>query len=76
LEWQAEATVERSRKSILRAIELRFRAPVPDDLTAAVTALTDLDELSRWFDATQTSDNLDTFRAAIASGGATLDNGV
>lgn len=69
LEWQAEARIEadleRSRKDILRALELRFRAPVPADLTATVTALADLDELSRWFDATLTSDSLEAFRAAI-----------
>src|SRR6185437_5500518 len=63
LEWQAEARIEtdleRLRKVILRAIELRFHVPVPADLRAAVTALGDIDELSRWFEATQTSESLE-----------------
>ena len=77
LEWQAEARVEaelaRSRRDILRAIELRFHTPPPFDLTAAVSTLTDLNELSRWFDIAITSDTLDAFRTAI--GQAAESNG-
>jgi len=64
LEWQAEAAMECSRRCILRAIELRLRAPVPDDLTAGVKALTD-NELWQWLDAVLISDSLESFRAAI-----------
>jgi hypothetical protein len=69
LEWQAEARqeadLERFRRDILRALELRYRGPVPTDLAAQVAALTDLEVLSQWFDATQTADNLEAFRASI-----------
>lgn len=81
LEWQAQARKEGRqqgwqegrveghqkvrRASIQRAIELRFRTSVPPDLADAVMQLTDLDELSRWFDASVTCDSLDAFRAAV-----------
>jgi hypothetical protein len=73
LEWQAQARQEgrqegereRSRALVLRALELRYRTPVPADLAAAVAALNDLGELSRWFDATLTNDTLDAFRAEV-----------
>ncbi|HWG47307.1 MAG TPA: hypothetical protein VN688_31380 [Gemmataceae bacterium] len=41
-----------------------MRAPVPDDLTAGVKALTD-NELWQWLDAVLISDSLESFRAAI-----------
>ena len=70
LEWQEEArpeeAVQRMRRVVLRALELRYRGPVPEDVAAAVAGLGDVDELSRWFDATQTTDSVDAFRAAVA----------
>jgi hypothetical protein len=65
LEWQNEARIETTRALILRALELRFRTPVPADLAAMVAASNDLDELSRWLDHAVTADNLDAFRAAL-----------
>lgn len=69
LEWQAEARkegeVDRLRAVVLRAMELRYRTAVPPDLAAVVRGMADLDELSRWFDATQTCDSLEAFRAAV-----------
>jgi hypothetical protein len=65
LEWQHEAEAGCLRSVVLRALELRTHAPVPPDLAEAVARLTNLDELSRWFDAALTADSLDAFRLAI-----------
>ena len=69
LEWQEEARVDeavkRYREVLLQALELRFGAPVPADLAAAINAHEDLQELKRWFVASQTSPSLDAFRAAV-----------
>jgi hypothetical protein len=65
LEWQREARVEELQGVILRAIELRFRTRVPADVAATISASNDLEELSRWFEATQPRDSLDAFRAAV-----------
>jgi hypothetical protein len=64
-EGRQEGEMARLRKDVLRALALRFRITVPSDIEASVKALTDRDELSRWFDATQTSDNLDAFRQSV-----------
>ncbi len=63
-EWREEGRVEAQRAALLRALTLRFRSPVPADLVAAVEALTTMQELSRWFDASLTAASLDEFRAA------------
>jgi hypothetical protein len=69
LEWQEEARketrIEQSREYLLQALELRFGAPVPTELAAAINACEDIQELKRWFVASQTSPSLDAFRAAV-----------
>jgi hypothetical protein len=69
LEWQEEARkearVEQAREDLLQALELRFGAPVPADLAAAINAHENLQELKRWFVASQTTPSLDAFRAAV-----------
>lgn len=60
-----EVRAEVLREQIQRALELRFRTAVPADLVTALTAVTDLGELFRWFDASQTANSLDEFRAAV-----------
>jgi hypothetical protein len=64
-EGRKEGEVSRLRSVVLRALELRTHAPVPPDLAEAVAGLNDLDELARWFEATQTAESLDAFRAAV-----------
>lgn len=68
-EWQeqarAEEAIARTRANLLRALQLRFQTPLPADLAAAIAALNDLEEVSRWFDASQTADSLAAFRAAV-----------
>lgn len=65
LEWQREARVEQMREMILRSIQLRFKTAPPADLAARLGEIEDLAELSRWFEATQTNDDLASFRAAV-----------
>src|SRR5262249_10807923 len=65
LEWQAEARVETKRDDVLRLLRLRFQEEVPTDLAASVETSTDLNELTRWFDAAAVSPSLDAFRNAV-----------
>ncbi|HKI38447.1 MAG TPA: hypothetical protein VKA46_41750 [Gemmataceae bacterium] len=66
-EWQAEADLKRLRLDVLRALERRCKAPVPADITQSVQATTDVDSLSRWFDAAIDASSYDDFRAALKS---------
>jgi hypothetical protein len=64
-QWRAEAAVEQARADLLCALQLRFQTQVPADLATAIRTMTDLDELSRWFRASQTAGSLKEFRAAV-----------
>lgn len=75
LEWQAQARTEGLRADILRLLELRQRKAVPEDLKGALTALTGLEALSRWFDAAAMADSFDVFRAAVGLPLPTSGNG-
>jgi hypothetical protein len=46
MEWQAQAEARRARANVLRALEVRFQE-VPADVTAAIAAQNNLDELTR-----------------------------
>ncbi len=63
LEWQSQIRQE----DLVRALELRFGSPIPEDLARAIKRLKDLEELSRWFDASQTVGSLDEFRAGVGA---------
>jgi hypothetical protein len=64
-EGRAEGQREAQRADLLRVLRGRFNAPVPDDVTAAIQAASDLDVLGRWLDIAVRADSLDAFRAAI-----------
>jgi len=51
--------------SLARLLQLRFTPSLPEDLTVAVAAMADGDELSRWFDAAATAGSLEAFRVAV-----------
>lgn len=77
LEWmaQGEAKGEARGKaeSILRALELRLGQGPPADLVVVIRATTDLEQLSRWFDAALSATSLEAFRQIVAS--STTGNG-
>ncbi len=64
-EWKAAGRVEQQRGALLRALRLRFPPEVPADLGRTIEQTTDLDVLTRWFDAALTVPTLDAFRSAI-----------
>jgi predicted transposase YdaD len=76
-EWQDEARAEgreegreegrreTQRAALLQVLEARFSVPVPNDLTTAIQADADAEELARWLKIASTADSLDAFRAAI-----------
>jgi len=63
-EARAEAEIRTTRKNLLRLLELKFSAPLPADLVSTFQATTDLDKLTRWFDAAVTAPSLKEFRTA------------
>jgi hypothetical protein len=69
LEWQEEARKEaaadQKRADVLRALQLRYRVPVPPDMAATLQQTRDLAELSRWFDAVLLNDTLEALRTAL-----------
>jgi hypothetical protein len=74
LEWQREAEIERSRRAILRVLNLRHHQKTPTDLATTVKALNDLEELSRWFDLEVTTDSLEACRIALAAAQSVTTN--
>ena len=66
-EGQAEGESKAMRSALLRLLRVRFPVELPGDLVAKVEAMTDLDELNRWFDAALTATTLEEFRAAVRS---------
>jgi hypothetical protein len=60
-----EVRAEARREDVLKALELRFQIQVPADLAAAVNTLPNLEEASRWFEASQTARSLEDFRATV-----------
>jgi hypothetical protein len=79
LEWQTEAVVKHAQADVLRLLELRLPGPILGDLRATIEGITDLNELSRWFDADATADTLEAFQTAVMRGpsqvNATANNG-
>lgn len=59
--WKREADIARLRKVVLQALTLRFGPPSPD-LTTQIGESTDLNELERWFEASQLAGSLSAFR--------------
>ncbi len=69
LEWKAEASaeakLENQRANLLRALEKRCKAPVPNDLAKLIEATLDMSLLLFWFDAALEANTFDEFRNAI-----------
>ncbi len=64
-EWRTEGRVEMAQADLLKAIELKFRTAVPADLREAIQALTDLNELDRWFRLVFPARSLAAYRRAV-----------
>ena len=64
-EGQAKGRLETQRADLLRALRVRFRSEVYEDLSAAIRDLSNGEELARWFDAALTAGSMDEFRAAV-----------
>jgi hypothetical protein len=64
LEWQREAQIKTQRKLVLQAFHILFGG-VPEEVKAAVTAMTDQGELSHWFRLAVAADSLAAFLAAV-----------
>jgi hypothetical protein len=62
---RAEGELAASRASVLRALELRFGTPIPDNLRVALEAEADLIEVRRCLDAAITASTLVEFRATV-----------
>jgi hypothetical protein len=62
--WRMEGEIRRGRADLLEALQVRFGA-VPEDIVAAVAAMTDLARLSRWFKHALKAKSLEAFRAAV-----------
>jgi hypothetical protein len=60
-EWRGEAR----RRDLLRVLEVRFPGGLPADLVASVSAQSDLDMLTRWFDQALTATTLEEVRTAL-----------
>jgi hypothetical protein len=59
-EWKAEM----ARDMLLRFLEGRFTAPLPEEIVTAIAETTDPDILSRWAVAAGKADSLEAFRQA------------
>jgi hypothetical protein len=66
-EWRAEIL----RESVLQALQLRCRVPVPADLEATIQQMLDLNQLRRWHEAAVLSESLDEFRRRVQTNGHT-----
>jgi len=66
-EWKDSARLEVKRSDLLRVLRKRFPPEVPADLTQMIDQMTDLQELSGWFDSALDAPSLDAFRSLIHS---------
>jgi hypothetical protein len=67
-EGMARGMLEARRADVLRALQVRFAAVPPHDVTAEVRGIEEMDRLCRWFDAALTAPTMDMFRAVVTGG--------
>jgi hypothetical protein len=63
-----EGRLETRQDVLLRALRVRFRAEVPEDLAQQVRQTTDPEVLTRWFDAALVAQSLEAFRSVVQAG--------
>ncbi len=64
-EWKTAGGLEAQRSSLLKVLRARFQPELPADLAQRIEQTTDLNLLTRWFDAALAMPTLDAFRSAI-----------
>jgi len=64
-EGMAMGMLEARRSDLLKTLRVRF-PDVPYDLTTGVRGMTDLDQLTRWFEAALVAPNIEIFRVMAA----------
>jgi hypothetical protein len=71
-EWgakeRAKGRVEARRDLLLRLLRGKFPTQLPPEVSSAIQAQADADELSRWFDLALTASSVEEFRSALGSG--------
>jgi hypothetical protein len=65
LEWINQGKASSRVEDLLRLLQKRFPPGAPADVTAAIKASKDPEQLSRWFDAALDAATLDDFRKAM-----------
>lgn len=69
LEWEAHAEARAKRQSLLRALQLRFKSPVPVDISQVIEGQSDHAILDAWFDRALTVSSLEEMRAPLGLNG-------
>ena len=64
-EWKTAGRLEEKRKDLRQVLRSRFQSELPADLAQRIEQTTDLDVLTRWFDAALAMPTLDAFRNAV-----------
>ncbi|HYT88717.1 MAG TPA: hypothetical protein VEL76_08415 [Gemmataceae bacterium] len=68
-EWRAEGyrqgSLKAMRTAVLRALEIRVKAPPPAEVVKTVELMNDLNELSRWHRAAVAATSLEEFLTSI-----------
>jgi hypothetical protein len=64
-EGRREGLVEAIRAALIKLLRARFQGGLLSELTSAIEQTTDLDTLSRWFDAALTIDSVEAFCSLI-----------
>ncbi len=63
--WRKQGERRNQRANLLRAIQVKFKVDVPNDLRQIINATSDLATLAAWFDQALTAPSLDDLRAVI-----------
>lgn len=64
-EWKTVGSQEAQRSSLLKVLRARFQPELPADVAQRIEQTTDLNILTRWFDAALAVSTLDAFRGVI-----------
>src|SRR5207237_6634505 len=66
--YEVKGEVKRARTDLLRLLQSRLGAPIPEPLRLAIEGTNDLGILDRWFDTALTAASWEEFQAAMQQG--------